>query len=322
MIYLFVWEKYFRDNLLDSWKWAFEKKYSSLNIIEIKDCFEVDINFYNQILFSTGFFSTKSLIIINDFPFEVWKSEDEIQEFESKDKLLNYFLENLEKVNEENIVVFNNSKVDKRSKLYKQILKIWEIKDFLIEDLNDLNNKLAQIYKEKVSLKAINKLIELKWLNFSSITNELDKLLITNDFVDIWQLNLVSKDIEENIFEIIDNILNLNIAESIKKLELLSKDTDNSYLLYNMICSNFRIYFYMFELKSIWKKSSEIKSILNLWNRWFLADKSYKISFKSFLKFYNEIIKIDEKIKTWNMFGSENIDMLYEIQKNILKINY
>jgi len=66
------------------------------------------------------------------------------------------------------------------------------------------------------------------------------------------------------------------------------------------------------------KKPAEITSILDLGKRAFLAGKKYKIPPKKFLKIYENIIKIDTKMKSGHMLGSENQDMLYELEIALL----
>lgn len=310
MIYLFVWENYFRKKLINSWKRAFKEKYNELNVIHIQNVFDYDLWFFEQNLLSSGFFSERNLFIIDDFPF----SSDE-ESNENISKLQEYFLNILPKIISENIIVFNNEKIDKRSKLYKKILEIWELKDFSIQDENDLVKKLQEVYASKVSMSAINKMIELKWINFSSISKEFDKILITKDFIDVKDLDLVSKDIEENIFEIISDLLNLETKKSILKLRDLANFLDNNYLLYNLFISNLRVYFYIFKLKLLWKTNLEIKEILNLWNRSFLVDKNYKIDKNNFLKIYEKIVSIDGKMKSWKLIWNDWEDFLYELEK-------
>jgi hypothetical protein len=313
MIYLFVWENYFRKKLLNTWKESFKTKFSEHNIIHISNVFDYDLSFFEQNLLSTWFFSEKNLFIIDDFPF----AADE-ENSENIVKLQEYFLNILPKIFAENIVVFNSLKVDKRSKLYKKILEIWEIKDFLINDENSLQKKLKEVYGSQVSLRAINKMIELKWINFSSISKEFDKILITKDFIEVEDLALVTKDIEESIFEIINDLLNLETKKSILKLRELASSLDNPYLLYNSLSSNLRVYFYMFKLKLLWKSNTEIKDILELWNRSFLADKNYKIDKQKFLNIYEKIAWIDAKMKTWKLLWSDWEDFLYEIERCLI----
>jgi len=312
MIYLFVWEKYFRKKLINSWKEAFKNKYSENNIIHIQNYLEYDLSFYNQNLLSTWFFSTKNLFIIDDAPISVWEENDQILKFQE------FLIKILPKIISENVVVFNNLKADKRSKLYKAILEIWEIKDFIIKDENDLKQKIKETYKDNISLQAINKLVELKWINFASISNELDKLFITRDFVDLSDLKEISHDLEESIFDIINDILALNIKSSILKLRDLDSFLDNFYLLYNSLVSNLRVYFYIFKLKSLGHKSSEIKEILDLWNRGFLVDRNYKIDKIKFEKIYKKLIFIDSRMKTWKLIWSDKNDLIYELERALM----
>lgn len=313
MIYIFVWERYFRQKLLNAWKKAFEEKHSIHNIIHIRNIFDYDLSFYEQNFLSSWFFASKNLFIIDDFPFNSWEDDKE-----NTLKYVEYFLDILPKISNENVVVFNQTNIDKRSKLYKEIVKIWEIKDFSILNENDLLNKLNKVYDSKVSQNAINNLIKLKWINFSNISNELDKILITKDYIDLPDLKDISKDIEENIFEIINDILSLDTKKAILSLRELSSFLDNPYLLYNMLVANLRVYFYIFKLKSLQKSSKDIKDILDLWNRGFLVDKSYKITYNEFFKIYEKMISIDSRLKTWKLIWSEEKDMMYEIERSLI----
>lgn len=313
MIYLFIWENYFRKKILKTWKNSFATKFSPHNIIHISNVFDYELWFFEQNLLSNWFFSEKNLFIIDDFPF----GSDEENSSNSV-KIQEYFTKILPKINQENIVVFNNSKVDKRSKLYKEISKIWETKDFSINDEKELYKKIKEVYKESITPNAISKIIELKWLNFSNITNEIDKILITKDIIDVWDLSLLTKDVEESIFEIINDLLNLETKKAILKLRELNSFLDNHYFLYNSLASNLRVYFYIFKLKILWKNSKEIKEILDLWNRSFLVDKNYKIDKSKFVQIYQKIASIDAKIKTWKMIWNENEDFMYEIEKSFI----
>lgn len=310
MIYLFVWENYFRKKLITSWKTSFALKFSEHNIIHISNVFEYELSFFEQNLLSSGFFSEKNLFIIDDFPF--WSDEENSGDIQ---KIQEYFLHILPKVNADNIVVFNSQKADKRSKIYKEISKIWEIKDFVVNDFNDLNSKLKEVYKEKVSPSALQKMIDLKWLNFWNIANELDKLLITKDYIDVQDIAFVTKDLEESIFDIINDILSCETKKAILKLRELSDSLDNPYFLYNSLAANLRVYFYIFKLKINWQSSTQVKDILELGNRAFLVDKNYKIDKKKFINIYEKIAMIDGKMKSGKMIGNDTADMMYEIER-------
>lgn len=315
MIYLFLWENHFRKELITKWKNAFVEKYDELNIFHIQNYSDYEINFYNQNLFSTWFFSTKSLFIIDDFPF--WVSNDD-----KSNIYIDYFLNNLRKIDNENIIIFNVSTADKRSKLYKLIKEIWEIKDFLISDEQDMVSKLSWIYKTKVDLNILRQIVLKKWLNFNLIKNEIDKVLISKDSFELSDLENISNDVEWNIFEIINLTLNLDLKNAILKLKELNNFLDNPYLLYNMLVANFRVYFYIFKLKQQKINSREIWNILQLWNRSFLVDKTFKVNKNNFYEFYYSLLNIDNLMKTWKLVWNESWDFIYELQKIfITKLN-
>lgn len=312
MIYLFYWEKHFRNKLLNTWKDSFSSKFSELNIFHVKNFLDHDLNFYSQNFLGNSFFSTKTLFIIDDFPFNVWEKDKEVNEYSD------FFLNILDKVNKENIIIFNNQNVDKRSKLFKKISEVWEIKDFSIKDREDLKEKIKWVYWEFMTLEAINKIIELKWEDFLAIENEIEKLLLTKTLIELNDLKVVDYSVEESIFSIVDNILNLEIKVWIKRLRELSKSLDNNFLLYNSLLSNLRVYFYIFNLKSLWLTKDEIVSRLNLWNRWFLVWRSYKINPKKFFKIYDKLAGIDEKMKAWKLIWNGEEDFMYEIEKVLI----
>ncbi len=314
MIYLFVWENYLRNKLLSTWKKSFSEKFSQHNIIYISNILNHEFSFFEQNLLSTWLFSQKNLCIIDDFPFTT--GDEDSEEYI---KFQTSFLDILPKITSENIIVLNNATVDKRSKIYKEILKIWEIKDFTLSDQNDIKNKLHEIYHWQVSQGALMKIIRLKWLHFWNIINELDKLFITKDFIDIADIEVITKDVEESIFEIINDILWNEIKKAIFKLRELSDFLDNPYLLYNSFASNLRFYFYIFQLKLLSYNNTQIKAILDVGNRSFLIDKEYKIDKIKYIKIYQNIASIDSKMKTGKMMGSEKIDMMYEIERSFLK---
>lgn len=306
MIYLFLWENYFRKKQIKIWKEAFRKKYWDINITHVLNVSSFDINFYNQNLLWWSFFSDKKLFIIDDFFLN------------ADDSLKEYFLDLIDKIPSDYILVFNEEKVDKKEKLYKKIIEIWEIKDFSINNKESLQKYLLKEFNWKVNLNVINKLIELKWLNFLLISKEIEKILILKDKVEISDLKNISKDIEENIFELINFIMNDSIYLRIEKTRTMYNFLDNPYYFYSVLCSQLRLHFYIFLLKSKNIKSNDIKTILNLKNRWFLVDKNYKISFEKFKIIYNKLLNIDSKIKSWKIISNNPNDIIFEIEKCFL----
>ena len=312
MIYLFHWERELVGREVDRWVFWFWQKYSQMNIIKIKTPSDYDINFYTQNFLWGSFFDEKKLIILYDFPVNIWEKDEKIL------KLQNSFLDLLQKKDENNIVVFYNTSIDKRSKIYKKIQEIGEIKDFSIKDENDIKNMINNLYNSQISSQALSKLIELKKQNFSLIKQEIDKLLISRDFIDLKDLSFVSLELDDNIFEIINLLLNKKITQSINKIRELNEVLDNFYLLFNSLSSNLRVYFYIFKLKELGYSQKEIVDILNLWKRAFIISRTWIIEDKTFFELYEKIINIDSQMKTWKLIWSDKEDLMFELEKRIL----
>lgn len=313
MIYLFIWEKKHRLKTLNTWKKVFKEKYDENNIFHIQNPYEYNQGMYQQILFSWWLFSKKVFCIIDDI-FAVW---DEKKDPDSLN-LQKYFLEAIQNISTDTTLVFNTQAVDKRSSFYKLVSTLGEVKDFTISNKDELLNMLKKDYQDKVSYKALEKLIEMKWVNFWVISGELEKLLITHEYVDTDQLWYITIDIEESIFLIVDDILNQKTPQALEKMKKLFFQVDDGFRFYHMLLSNLRIFAYIFLLKSYWVSQSDIKNRLSLGNRGFLVDKRYSYDLEKFLLLYQNMAGIDSLIKTWKLLWTQKEDILFEIEKNLL----
>ncbi|MDR2640691.1 MAG: hypothetical protein LBC61_05270 [Candidatus Peribacteria bacterium] len=78
---------------------------------------------------------------------------------------------------------------------------------------------------------------------------EIEKLSILYPFIDEKEVkeNIVPE-LEESIFQVIDDILNLRIIDAINKINILNNDT-NIYVTYNSLLSNLRVNLFITKLK-------------------------------------------------------------------------
>lgn len=322
MLYLFTWNSDFLvKNQMSSWKTMFIEKHGDFNISHFKNLSEIDKNTITSTLTSTAFMWGKKLVIIDDLPGKP-KDKKEIEEF---------LEEMIDLIPEENIVLFNSVNPDKRSKLYKKIKKIWEIKEFPIKDENDVLNLVKSKYKN-ISPQAIKLITKYKAQNLDKIFMELEKLSINYDFIDVTQIeeNIIPE-LEESIFQFIDDLLNLRLTEALKKMKIILEQT-NIYAFYNNLIANLRVQVYIELLKTSPQPSpqgegvatrlnpNKISEILWLWNRSFLVNKNYRIWFEKLEVFYINLVNLDKKMKTWSMIWSEEEVFTSEIERCILKI--
>lgn len=307
MIYFFTWNNEFLvSEAVKTWKKKFVEKFWDFNMIHIKDIESVDKNFLVENLTSTSFLSEKKLIILN------------IDKDISSDKE-EFLIKILENIPEENILLINSTNIDKRSKLYKKIKLLSEIKEYNTQNDSDLYSIISKKYSWKIDNQAINTIIRYKAWNLNKIISEIEKLLITKDFINQKDIvENIAPELEESIFQVIDDILNKNTIEAIKKIENILNDT-NIYAFYNNLLANLRTSVFIMKMKNSWKNQNDISSTLNLWNRTFLINKNYKISYSQAEKLYIWLINIDKKMKSWKLIWSEDNDLKFEIEKILIK---
>lgn len=325
MIYLFTWDNEYlvREKTL-TWKKAYVEKHGDFNLIHFKNLKDVDNNILSQDLLSTWFMWEKKLIIIDDLPLSTSNKKIYLTEKQN-------FLENiLDKIPESNIVIFSSSNPDKRSKFYKNIKKIsTKIEEFNSWDIKNIFNIILKKYNSKIDNDAINLIIKYKSSNLEKIISEIDKLLINNDFINT---KLISENIipelEESIFTLIDDLLNLNVSESFKKIDIILEQ-NSVYAFYNNLIANLKVLVYIKNLKNPLSNSllkgerieqNSIKDDLNLWNRSFLVNKNYKISTEKLNNLFVSLVDLDKKMKSWKFIGSDEKDFKFEIEKVILKL--
>ncbi|MDF1682694.1 MAG: hypothetical protein P1U46_03010 [Patescibacteria group bacterium] len=85
--------------------------------------------------------------------------------------------------------------------------------------------------------------------NINKTISEIEKLLITNDQINtkIIKENIIPE-LEESIFELIDNIMNLEIHNSLKNIDIILCYT-NIYSFYNNLLANLRVNVFILKLK-------------------------------------------------------------------------
>ena len=323
MIYIFTWNNQYlvRKKTL-SWKDAYISKHGSFNLVHFKELKNIDNNIINQEVLAEWFMWEKKLIIIDDFPL---KTSDKNAELNEKQDFLENILENIP---ENNIVIFSSANPDKRSKFYKKLKKIaTKVEEFNASSDSEIYPIISKKYWNKIDNSAINLLIKYKSANLEKIISEIEKLLILNDKVtDKLIKENIFPELEESIFQLVDDIMNENISEAINKINIILSQT-STYAFYNNLLANLRVLVFIKNLKSSpnlsWRRGIEqnsISEILDLKNRSFLADKKFKINLEKLNNLYIWLVKLDKKMKSWKMIWGEEEVLKYEIEKEILKI--
>jgi len=307
MLYFFTWNSDFLvKEQVKAWKERFISKFWEFNLVHIKNIENTDNNFLIENITSTSFLSEKKLVIID------------LDEKISDEKQM-FFIKLLDKIPDDNIILFNTINPDKRTKLYKELKKQSEFKEYNTKDDSDLHSIISKKYWNKISSSWINTIIKYKSWNLNKIISEINKLLITFDKLDNKEIiENISPELEESIFQVIDDILNNNTIQALKKIDIILNDT-SIYAFYNNLIANLRTSVYISKLKNLNKNSTDISSILNLWNRTFLINKSYRINYKQLEHLYNNLVNIDKKMKSGLLNWTEESDFRFELERILIE---
>jgi len=159
------------------------------------------------------------------------------------------------------MILFSYTNPDKRTKLYKDLQDLSQVKKFNSENEFDIE-KIIYVRYKNITDDALKLLIRYKANNTRKIVSEIEKLSIIYPQIDASHIkNIIIPELEENIFLIIDEILNKNIINSLKKIDIILNDT-NIYAFYNNLIANLRTSVFIMKLKNENKSQAEITSIL------------------------------------------------------------
>lgn len=309
MIYFFYWDNSFDiKNEITSWKERFISKFWDFNFFHLKDLTSTSQNEISDILLASSFMAEKKLVIIENYPTSETKDFDE------------FFLANLKNIPADTIVLLSSSSPDKRSKIYKTLIKeADQAKEFKARTGQDLYNFLLSKNEWKITSGALNLLMKFKQENALKIQNEIDKLSILYPQIDEKAVKEnVLEELEESIFDFINSLLAKDSKNAILKMRVILEQT-NIYAFYSAFSTNLTNTYFIEMYKSLRKPKDEIIRELDLWKKWFLVDKRHKINFKELELLYLDILSIDKKMKTGEVLDYWDSYIEYELEKAILK---
>lgn len=252
-----------------------------------------------------GFFSQKSLIILKRL-------------MSNKSKLLREdFLEKIKNSNYE-IVLWEDSNLDKRTTLYKYFLKNGEV-----FDLKFLNEKqLLPWITQKFSSSNINinynlaeKLITRVGFDQNILNSEINKIIsyeksqMSTSVQESTISLLVPLSREESIWDLIDSISNGSINKAVILLETLLKEPKDYPLVMSLIVRQIRILYTIKNLINL--NTTDISKISGIHS--FVVNKSYsiakRIEMNSLRLAYERLLNLDYKVKTGNIDPKLGLDL-------------
>ena len=240
-------------------------------ITEKEQIEEININKYNlenstidniiEDATTISLFQDKKLIIVENAYIFSGTTNKKLPE-QNIDLLLEY----LSKPNPNTILIFAliKDKVDTRKKITTLMKKNGIIKEFnSVPNINDWIKKEIEPYQ--IDKSNIDYFINRVGNNLSILKEEINKLKIykDNEFI-ITQKDielLTHKNVDTDIFKLIDAILSVRKKEALESLEEMMKYGEEPIAIVIMLANQFRI---MYQAKQLIKKGYSEKEIANL----------------------------------------------------------
>ncbi len=185
---------------------------------------DTTLDAYDDAWESFPMMTDKKLIIIRDS--KIFKKANE----ETKQ----FWLEKFSRASEENVVIFNESEVDKRGVLYKAVQKAGLAIEFAYQSESDLItwvNRQALNAKVKMSKDCAAYLVGVVDPGLSNLTNEFNKLLdycdgeITKSDID----RVVSKAMGIKIFDLTDAIMKRDAVTAMRVVNELRTSSESAF---------------------------------------------------------------------------------------------
>ncbi|MCC5895020.1 MAG: DNA polymerase III subunit delta [Alkalibacterium sp.] len=209
-------------------------------------------------------------------------------------------------------------KLDKRKKLTKSLLKYAEVIEANPAKEGDIKDYLLSYFSENgftISKQALNRLLQLTDNNLTRSIKEAEKLVlyhkdqkeITLEAIQI----LVSKSLEQNIFDLNERVLNKNVKDSIELYQDLITQKEDPIKILALMISQFRLLLQVKILKKKGYQQSDIAAILKIhpYRVKLAGQKEQKFSQEILSKAHHLLITADHDIKT----GKVNPELQIEL---------
>lgn len=264
---------------------------------------------------STPFFGDRRLIYVEN-PYFLTGEKNGTNIEQDTEKLINYIQNPMET---STVVIFANyEKLDSRKKVVKELNKLASIVDTSKISPNQIDGYVKGIIQKsgyEITDKALNLLVQKTKADFSEINNNLEKLYLycldTKIIDDTAVDSLVPNTLEDNVFNLINAILNKNtsLAEDLYRQMLLQKVEPIA--LNALVISQLRLLIQISILESQGLGQTVIAKNLKIhpYRVKMATAQVKKYSFSKLKEMYQSIVNTDFKMKT----GQDSKEMLFEL---------
>jgi DNA polymerase-3 subunit delta len=216
------------------------------------------------------------------------------------------------------VIVAPYEKLDERKKLTKELKRtavVFEAKKFHEPELKQWIFERASFHQVSIDEQACERMIELVGSNLFMLTSELDKLALyvgeSNKIDLVIVEDLVSKSLEQNIFTLIDKIVNRNVQDALRIYYDLLKQNEEPLKILAIIAGQFRLIYQVKELSRKGYGQQQIAGFLKThpYRVKLAAGQAGQFSDQELSHIMNQLADADLQMKT----GGLNKAMLVEL---------
>lgn len=283
---------------------------SSLNISNYDLTIDPLKNIIDDALTISLFEDKKLIIVDNSYIFTGSTIKDEKKD--NVEDLLDYF----EHINPDCILIFivHNEKLDERKKIVKVLKKIATVKSFSkVSSPNDYAKDLLKDYNIEPAI--IRLLIDRVGTDLGILEQEINKIkiyknddkLITKEDV----IELTSKNVEIDIFDLIDKIVNKDKEHALEIYYEMLKRNEEPIKILIILANQFRI---MYQAKELYQKGysgNDIASLLNIhpYRIKLALEKTHSYKSETLLKNLSSLADLDYNIKVGNKDAALGLEL-------------
>lgn len=244
------------------------------------------------------FSDNKIIIIYNSYIFTSTKKTVDEKDI----KLLEKYIDNPNK-NTKIIFVSETEKIDSRKKIVAEFKKKCNVLEF--NEINDINKIILEMINPyKINHQQINLLLDRVGNDLYNIENEIKKLktykgtdlIITDSDI----CNLTIKNVNTDIFHLIDNIINKNKDAALESYYEMLKMGEEPIKIIVILANQFRL---MYQVKELSKKGYRMFDIMDILDQKQYPikkaiEKGYKYDSKILLNYLYKLSELDINIKS------------------------
>ena len=211
------------------------------------------------------------------------------------------------------------AKLDERKKITKELKRkaeVIEAKKLGEHELRGWINERAAVSGTQIDADAVDLLIELAGTNLMMLTNELDKMVLYTD--DSKRITaevvekLVAKSLEQNIFTLVDDVLQRNMQSALSIYHELLRQNEEPIKILSVMAGQIRLMYQVKELSRQGYSQQKIAGHLKIhpYRVKLALEKTGKFQERELLSIMNDLAETDYKMKTGQIDKAVALELL------------